>query len=236
MDQVLFEQIKREQKNYMDTYVIRAEDCFVVRVISMAYDRQTGYSRTSYKIYLYDNLDQYVIDAHNQFVKETHQDPYLNIERQTAEAQEEATKEGKVSTKTLIPYIEEFALRISNYYKIDYYEAFHFSKKLFSEYVLVRAFKNVKRKWKRGCFIATAVYGSYDCPEVWILRRYRDMVLDSTWFGKIFINLYYFFSPTIVKIFGNKSWFKHIWRNVLDKKIKKLKRKGYEDTPYKDKF
>ena len=25
-----------------------------------------------------------------------------------------------------------------------------------------------------GCYVATAVYGSYDCPEVWVLRRYRD--------------------------------------------------------------
>ena len=24
-----------------------------------------------------------------------------------------------------------------------------------------------------GCYIATCVYGSYDCPEVWTLRRFR---------------------------------------------------------------
>ena len=29
---------------------------------------------------------------------------------------------------------------------------------------------------KQGCYIATCVYGSYDCPQVWILRRYRDEI------------------------------------------------------------
>lgn len=29
-----------------------------------------------------------------------------------------------------------------------------------------------------GCYIATCVYGSYDCPQVWILRRFRDDILD----------------------------------------------------------
>ena len=27
------------------------------------------------------------------------------------------------------------------------------------------------------CYVATAVYGSYDCPEVWTLRRFRDVCL-----------------------------------------------------------
>lgn len=32
---------------------------------------------------------------------------------------------------------------------------------------------NYKPKSK-ACYIATSVYGSYDCPEVWTLRRFRD--------------------------------------------------------------
>ena len=31
-----------------------------------------------------------------------------------------------------------------------------------------------------GCYVATAVYGSYDCPEVWTLRRYRDLYLAKS--------------------------------------------------------
>ena len=29
----------------------------------------------------------------------------------------------------------------------------------------------------QGCYIATCVYGSYDCSPVWILRRFRDSFL-----------------------------------------------------------
>ena len=36
---------------------------------------------------------------------------------------------------------------------------------------------NETRKKKQGCYVATCVYGSYDCPQVWTLRRYRDDVL-----------------------------------------------------------
>ncbi len=89
---------------------------------------------------------------------------------------------------------------------------------------------------KSGCYIATCVYGSYDCKEVWRLRRYRDYYLDNHWFGRIFIKLYYSISPTLVKLFGNKKWFKKISKKLLDKKIVKLIKKGYEDTPYNDKY
>lgn len=87
-----------------------------------------------------------------------------------------------------------------------------------------------------GCYVATCVYGTYDCPEVWVLRRYRDYKLDKNLFGKLFIKMYYAISPTIVKWFGNTEWFKIIWKNKLDVMVKKLKEKGYKDTPYNDKY
>ena len=91
-------------------------------------------------------------------------------------------------------------------------------------------------KKKKGCYIATAVYGSYNCPEVWVLRRYRDNDLDSNPFGKLFIKFYYALSPTVVKLFGKSKWFNSFWRKRLDKKVARLKAKGYEDTPYNDKY
>ncbi|HIZ10458.1 MAG TPA: leucine-rich repeat protein, partial [Candidatus Borkfalkia avicola] len=42
---------------------------------------------------------------------------------------------------------------------------------------------------KGGCYIATAVYGSYDCPQVWTLRRYRDFSLSRTAPGRLFVKL-----------------------------------------------
>lgn len=88
---------------------------------------------------------------------------------------------------------------------------------------------------KGGCYVATCVYGSYDCPEVWTLRRFRDNTLSSTWYGRAFIRIYYAISPTIVKWFGNTAWFKKMWRGTLDRMVKKLEATGVQNTPYEDK-
>lgn len=86
-----------------------------------------------------------------------------------------------------------------------------------------------------GCYVATCVYGSYDCPEVWTLRRYRDNTLASTWYGRTFIHIYYAISPTLVKWFGKREWFKKMWKGKLDKMVAKLQAEGVENTPYNDK-
>ena len=86
-----------------------------------------------------------------------------------------------------------------------------------------------------GCYIATAVYGSYDCPQVWTLRRYRDQNLAKSWCGRVFIKAYYAISPTLVKWFGSTQWFKKLWQNKLDRMVEKLQNDGVESTPYKDK-
>lgn len=86
-----------------------------------------------------------------------------------------------------------------------------------------------------GCYVATAVYGSYNCPQVWTLRRYRDYTLAETWHGRAFIKTYYAISPTLVKLFGHTEWFKKMWQGTLDRMVKKLQTKGFESTPYEDK-
>lgn len=86
-----------------------------------------------------------------------------------------------------------------------------------------------------GCYIATAVYGSYDCPEVWTLRRFRDEKLLTTIYGRLFVKTYYALSPTMVKTFGDTNCFKKFWRGRLDKMVCKLREEGYENTPYYDK-
>ncbi len=91
-----------------------------------------------------------------------------------------------------------------------------------------------KSKSAGGCYIATAVYGSYDCPEVWVLRRYRDYVLKSTWYGKIFIKIYYTVSPILVKLFGKNEWFQSFFKKRLDKIADDLKKRGINDEPYVD--
>ncbi len=85
-----------------------------------------------------------------------------------------------------------------------------------------------------GCYVATAVYGSYDCPEVWTLRRFRDYTLAETWYGRAFIHTYYAISPTLVKWFGKTIWFKNLWKPMLDSMVRDLQSKGVENTPYED--
>ena len=86
-----------------------------------------------------------------------------------------------------------------------------------------------------ACYVATAVYGSYDCPQVWTLRRYRDDTLAKTWYGRAFVRTYYAVSPTLVKWFGETAWFKKMWRGKLDNMVRRLNAEGYENTPYRDK-
>lgn len=88
---------------------------------------------------------------------------------------------------------------------------------------------------KGGCYVATAVYGSYDCPQVWTLRRYRDDTLAKTWYGRAFICLYYAISPSLVKWFGSTDWFRNMWKPKLDRMVSNLNSDGVEDTPYEDK-
>jgi tetratricopeptide (TPR) repeat protein len=89
---------------------------------------------------------------------------------------------------------------------------------------------------KKGCYIATAVYGSYDCPEVWTLRRYRDYNLDESILGKLFIKIYYALSPTVIRLFGKTKRFNDFWRKQLDKKVARLQSKGVAYAPYDDKY
>ncbi|MBR5272501.1 MAG: hypothetical protein IKU25_03800 [Clostridia bacterium] len=91
-----------------------------------------------------------------------------------------------------------------------------------------------KENKKKGCYVATCVYGSYDCPQVWTLRRYRDFCLSDTVFGRLFIKVYYKVSPFIVRRFGKSKIFKCVCKAPLELLLKRLHRKGYEDTPYED--
>lgn len=94
--------------------------------------------------------------------------------------------------------------------------------------------RSMRQASKQGCYIATCVYGSYDCPQVWVLRRYRDYTLANTWYGRLFIKGYYAVSPRLVKWFGHTSWFASLFKNRLDTLVEKLLKKGVSCLPYRD--
>lgn len=87
----------------------------------------------------------------------------------------------------------------------------------------------------QGCYIATCIYGSYDCPQVWTLRRFRDDTLAASRPGRAFIRTYYALSPAVVARFGKCGWFRNLWKFTLDSMVHRLNRCGVQDTPYCDK-
>lgn len=90
------------------------------------------------------------------------------------------------------------------------------------------------RRHHKGCYIATCVYGSYDCAAVWTLRRFRDAKLEKRVLGRMFILVYYTVSPMLVKLFGSHRWFCMHWRKRLDQFVAYLNRKGISNMPYED--
>ena len=71
-----------------------------------------------------------------------------------------------------------------------------------------------------ACYIATAVYGSYEAPEVLVLRKFRDTVLKRYSLGKMFISFYYLVSPFIAQKLQYKKRINSTIRWGLDKFVK----------------
>ena len=76
-----------------------------------------------------------------------------------------------------------------------------------------------------GCYIASAVYGSYDAPEVMVLRRFRDESLLTNWWGRIFVRVYYALSPSIAEKLKDEKKMNTIVRKQLDKFVVYLGKK-----------
>lgn len=73
-----------------------------------------------------------------------------------------------------------------------------------------------------GCYIATAVYGSYDAPQVRTLRRFRDESLATSAPGRAFVRLYYAVSPSLARRFEPGSVPSRLGRRTLDALVRAL--------------
>jgi len=60
-------------------------------------------------------------------------------------------------------------------------------------------------KTKSGCFIATAVYGSFDAGEVRVLREFRDAILVNSVTGRGMIRIYCFVSPHVARVLSSNE-------------------------------
>ncbi len=66
-----------------------------------------------------------------------------------------------------------------------------------------------------GCFIATAVYGSYSDPHVKVLRKFRDRVLLSFDVGRRLVEFYYTYSPSFATWLKDSTVVKGLVRGAL---------------------
>jgi hypothetical protein len=67
-----------------------------------------------------------------------------------------------------------------------------------------------------GCYVATMVYGSYDAPNVLVLRSFRDRFLQRFAAGRSFIRWYYANSPKFVAKHRDKKLLGTIIRSILN--------------------
>lgn len=65
------------------------------------------------------------------------------------------------------------------------------------------------------CFIATAAFGSCDCPEVTALRAFRDRSLCSSAIGRLGVEIYYRTSPMIAARVARSPVMKSIIRTII---------------------
>lgn len=108
-------------------------------------------------------------------------------------------------------------------------------RKIYEEYKASRVTNKNSGEESSGCYIATCIYGTYDCPPLWTLRRFRDDTLSSFLIGRLFIKVYYSISPYLVRWFGKKAWFQKFWKTKLDCFVNWLNKKGVKNTLYDDK-
>lgn len=85
--------------------------------------------------------------------------------------------------------------------------------------------QNVQSSQSEGCYIATAVYGDYDAPEVLTLRMYRDVVLKNTLLGRIFVRVYYVTSPKLASKLKNHTFINSKVKKILDRMVYKINRR-----------
>ena len=56
-----------------------------------------------------------------------------------------------------------------------------------------------------GCFIATAIYKDYEHPRVQLLREFRDQYLLTNSLGRMFVDMYYRWSPALARFLEKRK-------------------------------
>lgn len=75
---------------------------------------------------------------------------------------------------------------------------------------------------KNKCFIATSTYNDPVHPQVLILSRFRDEILEDSLPGRLFIWIYYKVSPIVADFLDKNPRLKPTSRHLLDRLAKKV--------------
>ena len=84
---------------------------------------------------------------------------------------------------------------------------------------VIKGFIKSASEAKGGCFIATSAFESAFAPEVFLLREWRDQVLQNSFAGRAFIRAYYTCSPPVARFLDKIPWLKPLIRAGLRKFI-----------------
>jgi len=129
----------------------------------------------------------------------------------------------------LIKYHEDLGLKIrlkenSKIIEERYFDISMSTKKLNKKFKILwnKFFKDVKEereaskdKKEKGCFIATAVYGSPLSEEIDILRKFRDKVLLKSNLGRFATNTYYKLSPPIAAFISRHDFLRNMIGHLI---------------------
>lgn len=101
--------------------------------------------------------------------------------------------------------------------------SFHSSNTPRTQRNLQTSTSSSKASSSEGCYIATMAYGSYDHPQVKILRWYRDNILKQSFGGRFFIRFYYYISPKLVTLLDGHHFINRFIRLTLDKFVIRIR-------------
>jgi len=104
----------------------------------------------------------------------------------------------------------------------DIFSAFDIKRRAQKELETMLFLSQMRTSGKSGCFIATAVYGRADAPELETFRRFRDEFLLKRSMGKLFMSFYYSFSPHAAELIKKSEYAKKLVRAVILKTALRL--------------